>query len=82
MFERRFNAVGVESDTQLWATVSYIVQNPVGAGLCGDAGGVAVEQSRGGLDADAAALARRARLLAYFAVDGGNARRRYVELVS
>ena len=82
VFERRFNAVGVESDAQLWATVSYIVQNPVAAGLCGT-------PEDWPWRAHAAVVTRtplpwldERRLLAYFAVDGGDPRRRYVELVS
>lgn len=34
VFERRYDAVGVTADAQLWVTVRYIVENPVKAGLC------------------------------------------------
>ena len=34
LFQRRYEAVGIEDDAQLWTTVRYIVNNPVEAGLC------------------------------------------------
>ena len=82
VFERRFNAVGVESDMQLWATVSYIVQNPVAAGLCGTPEAWPWSSHAAVLTQTPLPWLDQQRLLAYFAVDGGNARRRYVELVS
>ena len=82
LFERRFNAVGVESDAQLWGTVNYIVQNPVVAGLCRTPEAWPWSSHAAVLTQTPLPWLDERRLLAYFAVDGGNARRRYVELVS
>jgi putative transposase len=34
LFQGRYGAVRVKSEAQLWATIAYIVHNPVEAGLC------------------------------------------------
>ncbi len=34
LFERRYEAVPVTTDEQLWSVVRYIAQNPVEAGMC------------------------------------------------
>jgi REP element-mobilizing transposase RayT len=82
LFQGRYGARLITSDTQLWATVAYIARNPVEAGMCeepdryrwGSHGLVMRGKPPRWLDA--------ARLLEHFGAVGGDPLERYLELVT
>ena len=82
VFQGRYGSVRVKDDPQLFATVAYIVRNPVEAGLCGQPEGWP-------WSSHAATLAGRSPewldvdgLLGYFTALGGEPRLRYAELTT
>jgi REP element-mobilizing transposase RayT len=81
VFGSRYEAKPVETDAQLWATVRYIVQNPVAAGLCATPEAWAWSSHAAVLDVGASPCLDRPRLLSYFASQGGDPRRRYLEYI-
>jgi REP element-mobilizing transposase RayT len=81
LFERRFEAVAVDDDEHLWATVAYIANNPVKDGFC-DAPEEWPWSSHAAIVAgEAPAWLDEPRLFSFLGSDGGDPRRRYVELV-
>ena len=81
LFQRRYEAVPIESDAQLFTVVRYIANNPVEAGLCDS-------PEAWPWSSHAAILHRTwprwldvARLLARISEYGGDPHRRYVDLV-
>jgi len=81
LFEDRYKAEPIESDEQLFATVRYIVNNPVEAGLC-DAPETWQWSSHAAILAGTAPRwLDCARLFAYFEASGGDPRTGYVALV-
>jgi REP element-mobilizing transposase RayT len=81
VFGSRYKAKLVKTDAQLWATVRYIVQNPVVAGLCATPEGWPWSSHASVLDVGASPCLDRPRLLSYFASQGGDPRRRYLEYI-
>ena len=81
MFGSRYEAKLVKTDAQLWATVRYIVQNPVVAGLCATPEAWPWSSHASVLDVGATPCLDRARLLSYFESQGGDPRRRYLEYI-
>jgi putative transposase len=77
LFQGRYGAKVIRSDSQLWATVRYVAINPVVANLCASADRWRWSSCSGRrppwLD--------HARLLQYLAAAGGDPRRRYDELI-
>jgi putative transposase len=82
VFQGRYGAKRMKSEAQLWATIAYIVRNPVEAGLCGypeqwrwsSHGWVAAADPPAWLDVE--------RMLWHFAGLGGDPRRLYFELTT
>jgi putative transposase len=81
VFGTRYEAKLVKTDAQLWATVRYIVQNPVAAGLCAAPEAWPWSSHTSVLDVGASPCLDRPRLLSYFASQGGDPRRRYLEYI-
>ncbi len=81
VFEGRYGSVLQTSDEQLWHTISYIVRNPVEAGLCATAAEWAWSSHSAALRGAAPRWMDPARLFRCFEGAGGDARRRYAELV-
>jgi putative transposase len=81
VFENRFKAKGVESDAQLWATVAYIVNNPVDAGICSAPEMWSWSSHRAVLEGTAQPWLDELRLFNYLAAEGGDPRERYAALV-
>lgn len=82
VFENRFGAVLQESEEQFLWTLRYVVRNPVEAGICAsvfDARWTSFAATAG--LAGAPAHLRVGEILAYFAGDPSEARKRYVEFV-
>jgi putative transposase len=77
LFERRYGAVRIRSDAQLWWVVRYIAMNPVEAGLC-----ARPEEWRWSSAGGGAPWLDRRRLLEHLAAQGGDPRRRYAELLN
>jgi REP element-mobilizing transposase RayT len=81
LFQGRFGWEQVRDDAQLWATVRYIVNNPVKDGFC-EAPELWPWSSHAAIiDGTAPSWLDEARLFSYFASDGGDPRRRYADLV-
>jgi len=81
VFERRFQAVPVGDDTQLWAVIRYIAKNPVDAGLCAAPETWPWSSHAAILNGSPPPWLDESRLLSYLGADGGDPRRRYAELV-
>ena len=81
MFGSPYEAKLVRNDAHLWATVRYIVQNPVAAGLCATPEAWPWSSHASVLDLGASPCLDRPRLLSYFESQGGDPRRRYLEYV-
>ena len=81
VFQRRFEAVGIEDDAQLWTTVRYVVNNPVEAGLCDTPDEWAWSSHAAILDGTAPPWLDVARLLSYIAAYGGDPHSRYASLL-
>ena len=82
LFERRYEAVPVTTDEQLWSTVRYIAHNPVEAGMCATPEDWPWSSHASIVDGSAPPWLDVPRLLAYVAAaNGGDPRSRYVELV-
>jgi REP element-mobilizing transposase RayT len=81
VFQRRFEARPVTSDEQLWATVAYIVNNPVKDGFCERPEAWPWSSHAAILDGTAPPWLDEPRLFAYLAAHGGDPRVTYAELV-
>jgi REP element-mobilizing transposase RayT len=81
LFQGRFDAVGIESDAQLWVTAAYIARNPVEAGLCATAAEWPWSSHSAIVRGRPPAWLDHGRLMAYFAAPGGDGRRRYLDMV-
>ena len=81
VFGTRYKAKLITSDAHLWVTVRYIVQNPVAAGLCATPEAWPWSSHASMLNGPAPPYLDRPRLLSYFAFQGGDPRRRYLEYV-
>jgi putative transposase len=82
VFENRFGAILQESEEQLFATLRYVVRNPVEAGLCSspcDAKWTSYHATAGLIPAPP--FLRVDEILAMFGRDRETARRRYVEFI-
>ena len=83
LFQGRYGSVPVVRDEQLWAVARYIAMNPVEARLCDRPEDFVWGSHRMIADGgDAPSWLDAARLLGYFATDGGEPRRRYLEFVT
>ena len=83
VFQGRFGAVRMKSDAQLLMVARYIARNPVEGGLCGEPdewpwSSHASAQN----DDEQPAWLDTPRLLAFFGAGGGDARRRYAQMVA
>jgi putative transposase len=81
LFQGRFGAVRVKTDSQLLETTRYIALNPVAAGLCGEPAGWRWSSHAAALSANRPRWLDSRRLLAYFGAGGGDPHRRYGEYV-
>ena len=72
LFQGRFEAVPVDDDTQLWAVIRYIAQNPVEAGLCEEPETWPWSSHAAIVDGNVAAMARRVATVSYIGSDGGD----------
>ena len=84
VFQGRFGSVRMMSDAQLVMAARYIARNPVEAGICGlpeqwpwGSHPAALDQTATG-----PAWLDTPRLLGFFGAGGGEARRRYADLVA
>ena len=82
LFQDRYDAVAVTSDTQLWRLVAYVARNPVEAGLCLTPEDWPWSSHAALLAGTTPSWLDRARLFAYFGADGGDPVTRYLEIVS
>jgi len=82
VFEDRFNSQPVTSELHLLATVRYIANNPVAAGLCDDPAAWPWSSHGALLRGETPSWLDVPRLYAYLAVYGGDPRRRYAELLN
>jgi putative transposase len=81
LFQGRYGAVRITTDSQLWTTARYITLNPVTAGLCT----TPAEWKWGSywaIGAGMPAWLDHARLLEFFPRSGGDPHRRYLEFMS
>jgi putative transposase len=81
VFQGRYGAVRMKSDEQLWAVAAYIARNPVDAGLCDSPEEWAWSSHAATLGSACPTWLDAERLLQLFGAAGGQARRRYSELV-
>jgi putative transposase len=81
VFQRRYHAVLVSDDKQLWATLAYIARNPVEAGLCVDAREWEWSSYAAELAGEDTGCVAVDRLHALLGADGGEPMRRYAELM-
>jgi len=81
VFQRRYDAVRMLSDVQLWVVARYIARNPVEAGLCGEPAEWSWSSHQAILGAPCPRWLARDRLLAFLSSAGGDPRERYMELV-
>jgi len=82
VFDRRFNSKSVLTDPQLWLTAAYIARNPVEAGLCSAPEAWPWSSHAAIVVANTPTWLDDRRLLSYFAQDGGDALRTYLEFVA
>ena len=82
VFQGRYGNVPVTSDEQLWATIAYIVRNPVEAGLCDSADGWRWSSHAAVIGQAAPPWLDAARLLRCFEGAGGDPGLRYAELTT
>jgi putative transposase len=83
LFQGRFGAVRVKSDAQLLMVARYIARNPVEGGLCGEPDEWPWSSHATTLDDNhAPAWLDTPRLLDFFGASGGEASRRYADLVA
>lgn len=81
LFQGRFHSQAVGTDEQLWATVRYIVMNPVEAGLCDAPEAWKWSSHAAVLSGAWPEWLATARLLSYLAAFGGDPVHRYRELL-
>ena len=81
VFQGRYESVPAESDAQVWATVAYIVRNPVKAGLSATPGGWKWSSHRATVHGCGPEWLDCERLLGFFGAAGGEALARYIEHV-
>ena len=79
LFEGRYGCTRITSDAQLLQTARYLARNPLEAGMCRRAQDYAWSSHAHVLEggSEAPAWLDRARLLAFFAADGGDPLHRY-----
>ena len=82
LFQGRFGSVRMRSEAQLWATVAYIVKNPLDAGLCDQPEDWPWNGHRYVVRDEPPAWLEVDRLLSFFAAAGGNPRDAYVAITS
>jgi REP element-mobilizing transposase RayT len=81
VFQARFHPVTVDNEEQLWATVSYIVNNPVKARLCPTPESWPWSSHSAIVDGKALPWLDEERLFGYLAEYGGDPRWCYEQLV-
>lgn len=81
LFQGRFHSETIDGDEQLWATVRYIVNNPVKAGLCSDPAAWQWSSHSAVLAGETATWLATERLFTFLSAFGGDPRDRYLELV-
>ena len=81
VFQGRYGAVRIESDEQLWMVAAYIAANPVEAGICRRAEDWTWSSHAAVVRGEGPRWLDPERLLSFFASDGGEPRRRYLDLV-
>lgn len=81
LFQGRFHSELVTTDAQLWATVRYVVANPVEAGLCAEPRDWEWSSHAGVLDGTSPPWLATERLWTYLAAFGGDPVERYAALV-
>jgi REP element-mobilizing transposase RayT len=81
-FEARFGSNRIENDAQLWVTIAYIVRNPVEAGLCTAPDEWPWSSHRAISAGVVEPWVDAPRLLSFFATQGGDPHRRYLEFIA
>lgn len=81
LFQERYGSVLQDSDEQLWHAIAYVVRNPVEAGLCTSPADWRWSSHAAVTRGEAPPWLDVTRPLACFEAAGGEARRRYAELV-
>jgi REP element-mobilizing transposase RayT len=81
LFQGRYGAVEVTTDAQLWVAASYIVVNPVAAGLCARPEEWRWSSHAAALGGDAPRWLDVPRLMEFFSVLGGEPAKRYADYV-
>lgn len=82
VFQGRYGAIRVKSDSQLWTVARYIALNPVDAGLCERPHQWPWSSSSATLSGGRPDWLDVDRLLWFFNGLGGDSRRRYAELIT
>jgi putative transposase len=82
VFGGRYGGVPVKTDAQLVMVARYIARNPIEAGLRADPAAWPWSSHAATLAAGGPPWLDHPRLLAHFGADGGDARRRYADLVA
>jgi REP element-mobilizing transposase RayT len=77
LFQGRYGVVPIKSDEQLYAVVRYLAMNPVAAGLCSRP-----QDWRWSSCSRPPAWLDEPRLLEYLGAGGGDARKRYADLIA
>jgi REP element-mobilizing transposase RayT len=81
VFQGRFGSVPMRTDEQLLVAARYIALNPVEAGLCGEPADWAWSSHAAVMGGHGPGWLDVERLLAFFGMWGGDARRRYADFV-
>jgi putative transposase len=81
LFQNRFDAKPVTSDTHLWMTAAYVANNPVRAGMCERAGDWPWSSHAAIVDGRPPAWLDIPGLESYFGSIGGNGLNRYLDFV-
>jgi putative transposase len=82
VFGARFGSTSITTDPQLWIAVSYVVRNPVEAGLCAAPAAWPWSSHAAIVHGRHPSWLDVPRLLSYFAQAGGEAHQRYLEFVA
>ena len=81
VFQGRYRAELVDAERHLWATVRYVANNPVAAGLCATPEDWPWSSHTAILAEKSLPFLATWRLLSYFAANGGDAREQYHAVV-
>jgi putative transposase len=82
VFQGRYGSERIKSDAQLWATIAYIVRNPIDSGLCEHPDEWQWSSHRAVMAAERLQWLDIDRLLWFLGSLGGDPRSRYQELIT